>query len=159
MEKEYTVIVHNRDDLSDIEAEITASSGAGPIPNRTVDVANPRLGSKIQTHFMLTDEEAIALEADDRIRAVEIPPDQRDDIELVLNAYQDSNFYRGSQGLNNEVNWGLPRCIRDLNSFGNTQDWNFVKNNAPNTGFFEYGLDGLGVDVVTQESYKRHTCT
>ena len=152
MEKEYTVIVHNRDDLSDIEAEITASSGAGPIPNRTVDVANPRLGSKIQTHFMLTDEEAIALEADDRIRAVEIPPDQRDDIELVLNAYQDSNFYRGSQGLNNEVNWGLPRCIRDLNSFGNTQDWNFVKNNAPNTGFFEYGLDGLGVDVVTQDS-------
>lgn len=152
MEKEYTVIVHNRDDLSDIEAEITASSGAGPIPNRTVDVANPRLGSKIQTHFMLTDEEATALEADDRIRAVEIPPDQRDDIELVLNAYQDSNFYRGSQGLNNEVNWGLPRCIRDLNSFGNTQDWNFVKNNAPNTGFFEYGLDGLGVDVVTQDS-------
>ena len=128
MEKEYTVIVHNREDLPTIEAEITASSGAGPIPNRTVDVANPRLGSKVQTHFMLTDEEAVALEADDRIRAVEIPPDQRDDIELVLNAYQDANFYRGAQGLNNEVNWALPRCIQDLNSFGNTQDWNFVKN-------------------------------
>lgn len=76
-EKEYTVIANTREDLPALEAEITASSGAGPIPNRSVDVANPRPGSKIQTHFMLTDQEAEDLRSDPRVRAVEIPADQR----------------------------------------------------------------------------------
>ena len=152
MEKEYTVIVYNREDLPDIEAELTASSGAGPIPNRTVDIANPRPGSKVQTHFMLTDEEAQDLMNDPRVRAVEIPPEQRDDIQLVINAYQDSNFYRGTLSLPNEVNWGLARCTKQINNYGNERDWNFVKNTAPNTGFHEYGLDGAGVDVVIQDS-------
>ena len=87
-EKEYTVIANTREDLPALEAEITASSGAGPIPNRSVDIANPRLGSRIQTHFMLTDEEAEALRADPRVRAVEIPPEQRDDVSIGLNAVQ-----------------------------------------------------------------------
>lgn len=152
MEKEYSVIVHQREDLPVIEAELTASSGAGPIPNRTVDIANPRLGSKIQTHFMLTDDEAEELRKDPRIRAVEIPPDQRDDLEIGIRAYQDANFYRGTLSLATEVNWGLARCTKTINNYGNTRDWNFVKDTAPNTGFHEYGLDGTGVDVVIQDS-------
>src|SRR6056300_108247 len=117
MEKEYTVIANTREDLPALETEITASSGAGPIPKRSVDVANPRFGSKIQTHFMLTDEEAEELRNDPRVRAVEIPPEQRDDISIGLNAYQTGRFYRGS-GLNREyVNWGLRRCMNESNSF------------------------------------------
>jgi len=152
MEKEYTVIVYNREDLPEIEAEITASSGSGPIPKRSVDIANPRPGSKIQTHFMLTDEEANELLNDPRIRAIEIPPDQRDDIQIGLNAYQNANFFRGSTSLNDAVNWGLARCTKLINNYGNTQDWNFVRNTAPNTGFHEYGTEGEGVDIVIQDS-------
>jgi len=81
-EKEYTVIVNNREDLAQVESELTASSGAGPIPARTVDIANPRPGSRVQTHFMLTDDEAETLRSDPRVRAVEIPPDQRDDVSI-----------------------------------------------------------------------------
>ena len=44
MEKEYTVVVHKGVNLVELESEITASSGAGPIPNRSVDIANPRPG-------------------------------------------------------------------------------------------------------------------
>ena len=152
MEKEYSVIVHRREDLPGIEAELTASSGAGPIPSRAVNVANQRPGSKIQTHFMLTDDEAEALRTDSRVRAVEIPPDQRDDLTIELRAYQDSNFYRGTLSLLSEVNWGLARCTKGINNYGNQRDWNFVKNNAPNTGQHEYGLDGTGVDIVIQDS-------
>jgi len=152
MEREYSVVVNRREDLSDIEAELTASSGAGPIPNRSVDIANPRPGSKIQTHFMLTDEEAEALRSDPRVRAVEIPPEQRDDVVIGIRAYQDENFYRGTLSLATEVNWALARCTKQINNYGNERDWNFIKNNAPNTGFHEYGLDGTGVDVVIQDS-------
>lgn len=143
MEKEYTVVANSRDDLLALEIEITASSGAGPIPNRSVDVANPRPGSKIQTHFMLTDEEAEELRKDPRVRAVEIPPDQRDDISIGLHRTQQGTFYRGS-GLNNTyVNWGLRRCIETTNTYG-----------AGTTvaGNYDFAIDGTGVDVVIQDS-------
>lgn len=143
MEREYTVIANTREDLPALEAEITASSGAGPIPNRSVDIANPRPGSKIQTHFMLTDEEAEELRKDSRVRAVEIPPDQRDDIQIGLHATQDSNFYRAALTNTNYVNWGLRRVIESTNVYGS----------SPTTlGSYQYALDGTGVDVVIQDS-------
>jgi len=142
MEKEYTVIANTREDLPALEADITASSGAGPIPNRSVDIANPRPGSKIQTHFMLTDAEAEALRADPRVRAVEIPPEQRDDISIGLHASQPGQYIRGSSD-NLDVNWGLRRCIETINVYGI---------NPTTTGGYDYALDGTGVDVVIQDS-------
>jgi subtilisin family serine protease len=149
MEREYTVIANTREDLPALEAEITASSGAGPIPNRSVDIANPRPGSKIQTHFMLTDEEAEALRSDPRVRAVEIPPDQRDDISIGLNASQFGRFFRGS-GLNSEyVNWGLRRCVSTTNNY---YDIDINSRITEVAGPYEYAIDGTGVDVVIQDS-------
>ena len=142
-EKEYTVIVNNREDLADIEAELTASSGSGPIPDRTVDVANPRPGSKIQTHFMLTDEEAATLRTDPRIRAVEIPPDQRDDIQIGLWLTQTGNFTRSNSLNQNDVNWGLRRCMETTNTYAN---------NTTVAGGFLSALGGRGVDIVIQDS-------
>jgi subtilisin family serine protease len=154
MEKEYTVIANTREDLPALETEITASSGAGPIPNRSVDIANPRPGSKIQTHFMLTDEEAEELRADVRVRAVEIPPEQRDDVSIGLNATQSGQFYRGS-GLNTEyVNWGLRRCIDEANPYLNAGNRvaDISTANPPVNEDYQYGIDGTGVDVVIQDS-------
>src|SRR6056300_199208 len=142
-EKEYTVIVNNREDLADIEAELTASSGSGPIPDRTVDIANPRPGSKIQTHFMLTDEEASNLKTDPRIRAVEIPPEQRDDIQIGLWLTQTGNFTRSNSLNQNDVNWGLRRCMETINTYAN---------NTTVAGGFLSALGGRGVDIVIQDS-------
>ena len=75
-EKEYVVIVKADVDLEAFDAEVAADTGSGQIPNRAVTVANPRIGSKRMTHWMLTDEEAETLEQDERVVAVEIPPDQ-----------------------------------------------------------------------------------
>lgn len=144
MEREYTVIANTREDLPALEAEITASSGAGPIPNRSVDVANPRLGSKIQTHFMLTDEEAEALRSDPRVRAIEIPPEQRDDISIGLHASQPGVFYRGFND-NTDTNWGLRRVTKAVN------EWQSANAEASDR-VYEYAIDGAGVDVVISDS-------
>ena len=147
MEREYTVIANTREDLPALETEITASSGAGPIPNRSVGIANPRPGSKIQTHFMLTDEEAEALRSDPRVRAVEIPLDDRDDVTIELNATQTGSFFRGESGTANDVNWGLRRCIKDAN------DW--PSGSSPGEAIdnvYDYAIDGTGVDVVITDS-------
>ena len=141
-EKEYAVIVKRGVDITEVDADLAASTGDGPIPNRSVDVANPRPGSKRITHWMLTDEEAAALRNDERILAVEIPPDQRDDIKIGLRASQTGLFSRSITG-NTNINWGLRRCIDLPNNYDNL---------GQITGPYNYSLDGTGVDVVIQDS-------
>ena len=143
MEKEYTVIVNNRDDLADIEKELTASTGDGPIPQRSVGIANPRPGSRVQTHFMLTDQEAAALESDPRVRAVEIPPEQRTDVKIGKRAIQTGEFIRDNLTLPNRVNWGLQRVNYKTNVFENSNSVGTI---------YEYAMQGTGVDVVIQDS-------
>ena len=151
MEREYTVIAKSRKALSDIEVELTSSESYDHVPQRSVVICNPRLGSRIQTHFLLTDEEADALRNDPRVRAVEIPPDQRDDISIGLNASQQDGglvtFYRGSGTQSNYANWGLKRSAKETNEFvsGNTRT-------TTSPGDYEYAIDGTGVDVVIQDS-------
>lgn len=142
MEKEYAVIVHRGIDLDEVDTELAASTGSGPIPNRSVDVANSRAGSRRMTHWMLTDEEAETLRSDPRIMAVEIPPDQRDDIKIGLRSSQDGLFSRTITG-NTNVNWGLRRSIDTANNYTLIGEI---------TGPYRYSLDGTGVDVVIQDS-------
>lgn len=143
MEKEYSVIAVSRDVLSQLEEELTASTGNGSIPNRKVDIANKRLGSKIQTHFMLTDDEAELLKSDPRVRAVEEPPENRTDIIIEKRAFQTGIFYRGNNNSSDNVNWGLRRCIDETNTYSNS---------SLTDGDYLYSLTGKGVDIVIQDS-------
>tara|TARA_B110000858_G_scaffold103307_1_gene118437 strand:+ start:16067 stop:17644 length:1578 start_codon:yes stop_codon:yes gene_type:complete len=144
-EQEYIVVVHRGVDLSVVDAEISASTGSGPIPNRAVDVANARVGSNRMTHWMLTEDEATALELDERILSVEIPPELRDDITIGLNASQSGQFTRGTNYLDpsSDVNWGLRRIGEATNVYGNA---------LTVAGNHDYALDGRGIDIVIQDS-------
>jgi len=143
-EREYAVIVKRGINLQEVDAELSATTGSGPIPDRSVDIANPRLGSKRMTHWMLTDEEAELLRDDDRILAVEIPPDQRDDIKIVNNATQTGQYFRGFSDAN-DVNWGLRRCIDTTNGY-------LTNNDGTISGDYAYPINGAGVDIVIQDS-------
>jgi len=147
MEREYIVVVKRGVDLDAFDAELAATTGMGPIPNRNVEVANPRIGSKRMTHWMLTDEEAEVLKGDLRVLDVEIPPEQRDDVVMVSHATQEDTFYRSIDGttptVNSYVNWGLRRCNETSNVYGS---------NNTVAGNYDYALDGTGVDVVIQDS-------
>ena len=144
-EKEYVVIVKADVDLEAFDAEVAADTGSGQIPNRAVTVANPRIGSKRMTHWMLTDEEAETLAQDERVVAVEIPPSQRTDMEIGFHASQTSTFQRESGNDSTWVNWGLRRCIEEKNDD--------IFNDATTlTGDYLYALDGTGVDFIVQDS-------
>ena len=73
MEREYAVTVHAGVDLDQFDAEMVASTGAGAIPNRTVDVADPRTINTRTTHYALTEEEVATLMNDPRVLDIEIP--------------------------------------------------------------------------------------
>jgi len=143
-EKEYVVVVNRGEDLEAFDAELEASTGSGPIPNRSVEVANPRPGSDRMTHWLLTDDEAEELKKDPRVYCVEIPVDQRDDIQIGYAARQTGTFYRGSNLQSSYVNWGLRRCTAIDNSTFGFQ--------TTLTGDYDYAIDGTGVDVVIQDS-------
>ena len=143
MEKEYVVVVHKGVDLEEFDAELAASTGSAAIPNRSVDIANPRIGSKRMTHWMLTDKEAALLESDPRVLSVEIPVDKRNDIIIGKRAFQNANFNKPTILNSNEVNWGLRRCIEETNIYQN----GLTTNNQ-----YGYALDGRGVDIVIQDS-------
>lgn len=148
-EKEYIVIINESENLQEIEEEIKALTGDGFIPNRKVEVANERIASQRMTHFYLTDEEADLLRKDSRILDVEIPIEHRDDIEISLNAYQDSIFYRGRDYTNisndsRAVNWGLRRHIEETNIYNGSRK-------SPSTPY-EYAVDGTGVDIVIMDT-------
>ena len=149
MEREYVVIVHKGVDLTAFDAELAAATGDSPIPNRAVQVADPREGSKRMTHWMLTGEEAETLQSDQRVYAVEIPPHLRDDVEFVLDARSDKGgrFKRGGDKAANNVNWGLMRSNAKANVYYGAES---VISAAEDD--YLYALDGAGVDVVIQDT-------
>jgi len=144
MEREYIVIVNKGIDLAAFDADLAASTGSGAIPNRSVDIANARLGSKRMTHWMLTDEEANTLRSDPRVLEVEIPVEQQENLEIGLRAFQSADFQRGSIDNDSAVNWGLLRTIKEVNPYTSVTE-------TPDERF-EYALDGTGVDIVIQDT-------
>ena len=95
-EKEYVVTLNKGVDYSQFNQEMIASTGAGDIPNRTVDIADSRTLSTRNTHYALTDAEAVALRSDSRVTDVQLRPEDRDDIEIGYDAIQTANFNKSS---------------------------------------------------------------
>lgn len=141
-EKEYIVTLNKNVDYAAFDAEMVSTTGSGAIPQRSAPIANPRPGSQRNTHYMLTDEEAQSLRSDPRVMGVEIPPEQRDDIQIGLRAVQNGDFNKTTSDSSNAINWGLRRMNEAVNPYvGNTV-----------TGGYNYTLDGTGVDIVIQDS-------
>jgi hypothetical protein len=146
--KEYVVALKEGVDYDSFWQEMESrGSTIFTIPSREVDIVNERVLNPRTCHYALTDEEAETLRNDPRVYCVEIPPDQRTDIEIAPFVSQTGLYYKGPNTGNNPdnnlgVNWGLFR----LNSTTN----NTVGNSG--TLAFNYPLDGSGVDFVIQDS-------
>jgi len=105
--KEYIVTAQTMADADSIIADMESPGGNLYIPNRQVSITQLRELSR-NTHFMLSDEEAVQLRTDPRVIAVERPP--RDmGIEVVHYWTQSGNFEKNSTIDSNDKNWGLYR--------------------------------------------------
>jgi subtilisin family serine protease len=141
-EREYIVSLHRGVDAEQFNKEMIESTGAGAIPNRTVDVANARPGSYRNTHYSLTDAEAANLLNDTRVAGVELRPEEIEDIKIGHTATQTDSFEKTTSDSAAVVNWGLRRLNETTDPYtGST---------AP--GGFNYTLTGEGVDIVVLDS-------
>ena len=143
--REYIVSLKKDVDYDSFWNEIeSASATDGFVPSRRVEIVNNRDGSLRSCHYALTDEEASLLKNDPRVYGVEIPPEQRTDIEIGLRTTtQTGNFTKTTSPSGNFLNWGLIRHSFDNNIYGtsNSTAENYV-----------YTNDGTGVDVVIQDT-------
>lgn len=143
--REYIVSLKKDVDYDSFWNEIeNASNGDGFVPTRRVDIVNNRDGSLRSCHYALSDEEAQNLINDSRVYSVEIPPQQRTDIEIGLRTTtQIGNFNKTISDSGNYVNWGLIRHSNNTNVYGTSTN---------TTLSYLYDYDGTGVDVVIQDS-------
>ena len=144
-EKEYVVTLNKGVDYAQFNQEMIASTGAGDIPNRTVDVADARALSTRNTHYALTDAEAESLRNDARVTDVQLRPQDRDDIEIGYDAVQTANFNKSTSDSGDYRDWGKITHSFKENKYGTSTSLG---------GDFSrpYSMDGTGVDVVIQDS-------
>ena len=143
--REYNVILKKGVDYDSFWNDMESDTDGGKlyIPNRAVEYTNERPTSLRQCWYRLTDEEAELVRQDDRVLAVEIPPEHRDDIQLILNRVQLGRFEKTISDSGEFLNYGLVRCNYQSNVFSSS-----LVNPYP----YYYTLDGSGVDVVIQDS-------
>ena len=143
--REYNVILKEGIDYDGFWNDIESDTDGGNlyIPNRKVEFTNERPASLRQCWYLLTDEEAEQLKLDERVFDVEIPPEKRDDLKMVLRAVQRGDFTKTTSDAGSYLNWGMIRCNFNFNNYGASTN---------TTSSYEYCLTGNAIDVVIQDS-------
>lgn len=142
-ERTYIVTLNKDVDYEQFNQEMITSTGAGNIPQRSVDVTKAKPASKRITHYALTDAEAKELRNDSRVTDVEIPWEDDDTIEIGHFASQTGNFNKSASANGQYYDWGKIRhsIVENVYGAGSTTD-----------AEWPYSLDGTGVDIVIQDS-------
>ena len=142
-EKEYIVTLKKGVDADKFNSEMTASSGTGNIPNRTVDVANARPKSIRNTHYGLEESEAQDLKNDPRVEDVEVPPDKIPNAVIGHDATRSGTYNKTTSSTGTFQNWGLIRCQNETNNYGT---------GTTTSDNYNFTADGTGVDFIVQDS-------
>ena len=145
--REYIVTVKKDIDWRTVHNELIVDTSANDsvdssiVPDRNCEVAQERANNPRNTHYTLSESEAINLRKDSRILAVQaldlIP-------EPKPRALQNGNFNRTSSSAGSQDNWGLLRHINQTNTFNNST--------ADPGGTYDYVLDGTNVDQVVVDT-------
>jgi hypothetical protein len=141
--REYIVTVRKDVDCHIIHDELCRDTSADDsvdsniVPDRVCECCKERPNNPRNTHYNLSEAEAIKLRQDSRILAVQAVEDIP---EPKPRAFQDGDFNRLSTATGQNDNWGLLRHTNQTNTFNNSQ--------SDPGGTYDYVLDGTGVDMV-----------
>ena len=140
---EYIVTCKSYEDLENFYDDIETPGGSLYIPNRSVDLVHRRAISR-NTHYMLTEEEAVEIRKDERVIACERPAQARG-IRFLPLWTQTGDFDKTSGTLqSDDKNWGLYRMIK-----GDTvSNWGSDSTTEISNRTISTTASGKNVDVV-----------
>ena len=165
MQKEYVVTLHNFDDLDSFYEEMethgkVSDFNPNRVPEREVECSLRRPISR-NTHYLLTEEEAIQLRKDKRVLAVELLPSELG-LEIVHHWTQndqntDQIWQKSPTFTSIQKNWGLGRCIGSYMGYPTpSYDWAYPAGVADTTTknyIIKTTSSGKNVDVVIVDSH------
>lgn len=156
--KEYIVTLKNYDDLPDFYDDIESPNGSLYIPDRSVECCHRRMISR-NTHYMLTDNEAILVRKDPRVLAVERKPEDIGIVPIRMVDEKVDYFFTQTETTWNKTNsntsthknWGLLRCIEGQQR----TDWgsNGSIEYQSQSGTIQARAEGRNVDVVIVDGF------
>ena len=150
---EYIVTCKNREDLVGLYDDLETVGGSLYIPDRAVDIVYRREISR-NTHYMLTEEEAVEIRKDSRVIACERPIKSRDNVPAPITIEehweQTGNFEKTSGTLDStDKNWGLYRMIEGETS----TNWGSDGSTQLTGKTIATDVSGKNVDVVIVDSH------
>jgi subtilisin family serine protease len=143
MLREYFVVIKNPEDKEVIRQELMADDGIDPIPSRSVDYIDLMPASEHNFIFLLSDEEAEKLRADERILDVHLSAADQG-LEIRALGSRTGNYTKSLSSMQNTFkNWGLARCISSTNNF---------PTGVESLSTYTFNLTGKGVDIVVVDN-------
>ena len=145
---EYIVTCRYYEDLENLYNDIETPGGSLYIPDRAVDLVHRRAISR-NTHYMLTEEEAVKVRNDERVIACERPARDRGLVPDILWT-QTGDFEKTTGNLqSDDKNWGLYRLVKgDSVSNWGSDSTTEISNQTINTT-----VSGKNVDVVIVDGH------
>ena len=140
--KEYSVTVKSKDFLDSFYDDLETPGGSDTIPDREVTCSLRKPISQT-THYLLTVDEARALENDERVSGIQ-SKEYIDSLIFVKDFIQESdNYDKGAGNASNDINWALLRCVEGQNRYAWGAD------GVPSqTGIVTTTSTGRNVDVI-----------
>ena len=140
--KEYIVTVKSKDFLDSFYDDLETPGGSDTIPDREVTCSLRKPISQT-THYLLTVDEARALENDERVSGIQ-SKEYIDGLIFVQDFIQESdNYDKGAADASNDINWALLRCVEGQNRYAWGAD------GVPSqTGIVTTTSTGRNVDVI-----------
>ncbi len=135
---EYIVTCKNREDLVSLYDDLETPGGSLYIPDRAVDLVSRREISR-NTHYTLSEEEAVEVRKDPRVLACERPAEDRGIVPEYL-WEQTGDFNKTTSTFaGDDKNWGLYRVIKGDTSYPSVLTYGI---NVSNSGASAYTLSG-----------------
>tara|TARA_B100001142_G_scaffold131600_1_gene133155 strand:+ start:18245 stop:19909 length:1665 start_codon:yes stop_codon:yes gene_type:complete len=145
---EYIVTCKNRTDLQDLYDDLETSGGSFYIPDRAVDLIDRREISR-NTHYMLTEEEAVEIRKDSRVIACERPAQDRGITPEYL-WEQTGDFNKTTSTFaGDDKNWGLYRVIEG----DSVSNWGSDSTTEITNKSIATSVSGKNVDVVIVDGH------
>lgn len=142
--EEYIVTCKSMEDLESLYYDLETVGGSVSIPERIVPVYRRRPLSQ-NTHYMLTQDEALALSQD--LRVIDVKPVKLLEASKRLCSYTQTGVFSKSTSANtidaNYKNWALLRCLEGIQR----SDWG-SDGTLNQTDTITIGPTGKNVDVI-----------
>ncbi len=153
--KEYIVTCKSMEDLNSFYDDMETVGGSLYIPDRAVELTNRRTISR-NTHYMLTESEAVEIRKDSRVLACELTWEEQG-VEVISHWKQTGDFEKIDVDLDysrfidsNDKNWGLYRVNKGstVTNWGTNGSFTEISNRDLHTTW-----SGKNVDVVIVDDY------